>query len=707
MMMPRSPLIFLLSFAVYASAQPPASEDKEAVITRMEMRTLDLNHYAPPAPNDSFSRRVFDLFIKRLDPQKRFLIRADVDSLSRYRDSLEDQLLKGHYDFCEVADSVLSRRVRQTRSMARQFLEGPVNLDEKDSISTDAEKQEYAKSEDELRQRWVRLLKYQILSRIEGKLEEKAGKDTTAAKGKPLPAPDTATIHAAIAYVERNLDRSFNRMIKEDKLDRVAVYLNTVANSYDPHTDYMKPQVRQEFDLTMTGKLEGIGAVLQEDDGFIKVVSIVPGSVAWKQKELKAEDKILKVAQGAEEPVDIVDMGVEYAVHLIRGKKGTEVRLTIQKPNGQTKVISLIRDVVVVEESYAKSAVLESKGSKRRIGYILLPAFYRDFDNSKSRSSSGDVRSALEKLKAKNVDGIILDLRGNGGGSLEDAVAMAGLFIKEGPIVQVKSHNGFIDVKSDDDPAVVYSGPLVIMVNTFSASASEILAAALQDYDRAVIVGTDTTWGKGTVQILVDLDRQPWSVPESLKPLGTVKPTIQKFYRVNGGSTQLRGVAPNIMLPDAYTELDVGERSMEYALPWDTVKPLDIDRWQGMPLAELKTKSAARVAASPYFQQMNGFLKRQEVLRKRKYASISTNDYFADRERGRHESDTLEALQKKATDLVAEPLDKERAAMSPEASAAADSVERDKAKTWKEQLGRDFYLHEAVDIVGDWAGKKK
>ncbi len=443
----RFPSIFLLAFAVYASAQPAMVVDKEALITREEMWILNKFHYAPLAHNAAFSERVFDLFLKRLDPQKHFLLQEDVDSLSRFRDSLADQLLDGSYVFCEVADSLLAKRVKETRVMAEALIKQPLNLNENDSTAFEPEKQPYCKNPGELRQRWISLLKYQILNRIGDKLEEAAAKDTAGGKHvKPVLPPDSATVREAVDYVARNLDRGFARMIRENKMDRVALYLGAVANTYDPHTDYMKPAAIEDFELTMTGKLEGIGAQLREDDGYIKVVNIIPGSAAWREKELKAEDKILKVAQGSEEPVDVVNADVDEAVHLIRGKKGTEVRLTVQEASGQIKVIRLIRDVVVVEDSYVKSAVLEPKGSKRRIGYIFLPSFYRDFKDSQSRFSAEDVRQELEKLKALNVDGLILDLRNNGGGSLEDVVAMGGLFIPEGPIVQVKNRGGSTDV---------------------------------------------------------------------------------------------------------------------------------------------------------------------------------------------------------------------------------------------------------------------
>jgi carboxyl-terminal processing protease len=489
-------------------------------------------------------------------------------------------------------------------------------------------------------------------------------------------------------------------MIREDRLERTAIYLGAVANAFDPHTSYLKPEGREEFNMAMSGTLEGIGATLREDDGYIRVVAIIPGSASWRQRELKAEDRILKVAQGAEEPVDLSDASVQEAVRLIRGPKGTEVRLTVRKPDGQTKVISIIRDVVVVEESYAKSALLEVPGSALKVGYISLPSFYHDFQNPKGRNSASDVRRELERLKAQDAGAVVLDLRGNGGGSLDDAVRMAGLFLPWGPMVQVRDRQGGGNVLEDMDPAVVFDGPLVVMVNTFSASASEILAAAMQDYGRAVVFGTDTTFGKGTVQTLLDLDNLAAPAEADLKPLGTVKLTIQKFYRVNGGSTQFQGVVPDILIPDGYTHLEMGEKSQDHALPWDAARPLRIQRWfDPPPLPELQAKSRNRVARSAYFKRLNATLKARAARRENDHVPLSLDAFFAERERSRVEGDSLEALQRQSTGLTATPL------VSRNAAFAADSVEKEKTREWKEQLAKDFYLREAVDVLGDWAAK--
>jgi carboxyl-terminal processing protease len=688
--------VAVTAIATMAATAVPSSRERESAIARLQNRSLFSWHYAPPPLDDAFSRRVFDLYLKRLDPQKRFLLKADA------------RLRSGDFAFVEAANALLDRRVSEARALARELIRDGVDLDAADSIGTDARKFTYAADARERRRHWNRLLKLQILSRLEGRSQDaRDDQDEPEGGGKtpsrPFTRPDTAALRDARAYVERSLERSFARMIREDKFERVAIYLEAVANAFDPHTDYLKPEGREDFNMAMSGTLEGIGATLREDDGYIRVVAIIPGSASWRQRELKAEDKILKVAQGGEEPVDLAEASVQEAVRLIRGPKGTEVRLTVRKPDGQTKVISIIRDVVVVEESYAKSAVLEAPGSGLKVGYISLPSFYHDFQNPRGRSSAGDVRRELERLKAQGAGAMVLDLRGNGGGSLDDAVKMAGLFLPWGPMVQVKDREGASTVLEDVDPSVSFDGPLVVMVSTFSASASEILAAAMQDYGRAVILGTDTTFGKGTVQTLLDLDNLAAPADAGFKPLGSVKLTIQKFYRVNGGSTQFQGVVPDVLIPDGYTQLDVGEKSQEYPLPWDAARPLRIQRWfDPPPLAALQSKSRARVARVPYFKRLNATLRTRQARRENDRVQLSLDRYFGERERNRVEGDSLETLQKQATGLSVLPL------ISLNPAFAADSIEKEKAREWKEQLAKDFYLREAVDVLGDWAeaGKK-
>lgn len=717
--------VIAIGLAAAGTPQPT----KEEFLTKIVIKSLGSWHYAPPKIDDGFSRKVYTLQLKRMDPQKRFLVQEDIDTLVRFETDIDNELAQGTNTFFEAAYVLLRRRMLEAQSMTQNILESPLDLNVEDSLPMDPDKQPWAKSKDELRQRWARLLKYQVLTHIQdvkeskekdkkedvkekeikekgGKPLEKPKKDTSKspATGKTQPMVKAASPEAqekeAREYVKRSIRRLFERMLKEDKLEKVSSYLNTVGNSHDPHTEYFKPEAKEDFDLSMTGTLEGIGAVLREDDGFIKVVSIVPGSASWRQKELKAEDKIVKVAQGADEAVDLVEASVNEAVRLIRGRKGTEVRLTVQKPSGQTKVIPIVRDVVVVEETYAKSAIMTSVEGKKKMGYINLPAFYHDFNNSRGRTSSADIRDELEKLKAEKVDGVVLDLRNNGGGALDDAVKMAGLFFKNGPVVQIKDQKGNTTVLNDQDTDITYDGPLVIMINTFSASASEIVAAALQDYGRAVILGTDTTFGKGTVQSMLDLDAYLPPTFASMRPMGSLKLTIQKFYRINGGTTQYKGVVPDILIPDAYSNLEVGEKVLDYAMPWDTVNSLIYPKWSKgkIDLGALRKKSQARLKADPFAQKLQDLADRLQKQRDRSYVSLQKTRYFQEQETARKETEKFEAIQKENANIKVMPLALAR--------PAADSLEGEKDKKWREQLARDFYLREAVNVLGDLTAAK-
>jgi carboxyl-terminal processing protease len=688
--------------------------NKEELLTRIVVKSLVSWHYSPPRQDDAFARRVYALHLKRIDPQRRFLLQEDVDSLEKMQLTIDDEIKEGNTRFFDYAGTLLRNRIRDGQALAMSILESPLDLEADDSLPGDPEKQPFAKNRDELKRRWTRLLKYQVLTQIQDARQAKEKEAKEAAEAAPKeakpkkPAPKASKSKGkdpkaddeekeARAYVARSTRRLFDRMLKEDRLARLSSYLNTVSQSYDPHTEYFKPEAKEEFDLNMTGTLEGIGAVLREEDGFIKVVSIVPGSASWRQKELKAEDKILKVAQGAEEPVDLVEASVNEAVKLIRGKKGTEVRLTVQKPSGRIQVIPIIRDVVVVEETYAKSAVVlpEDPAAKDKFGYINLPAFYHDFNNSKGRTSSADVKTELERLKGEGVKGVVLDFRNNGGGALDDAVKMAGLFFKNGPVVQIKDQKGNGMVLQDQDAGVVFDGPLVILINTFSASASEIVAAALQDYGRAVILGADTSFGKGTVQSMLDLDAYLPPAFASARPMGSLKLTIQKFYRINGGSTQYKGVVPDIQIPDAYTELDVGEKTLEYALPWDTVDALTYVRSrEKIDLQGLRKKSAARLKSDPSAKVLAEAIERLRARRDREWVSLKKARFFQEQEAARKETERLDSLGKESALLRVTSLDSR-------SKAQADSSEAEKGKRWQDQLSRDLYLREAVHVLAD------
>ena len=472
------------------------------------------------------------------------------------------------------------------------------------------------------------------------------------------------------------------------------MYANTIANTYDPHTEYFAPKAKEDFDYEMTGRFEGIGATLREKDGLIYVDEIIPGSASARQGDLKKGDALLRVAQGPAEPVSIEGWRTAKAVTLIRGKKGSEVRLTVKKPDGSTKIIPIIRDVVVVDEKYAQSSVITDKGQK--IGYLRLPGFYADFNDNGGRSSSDDVKKELAKLNAEGVKGVIMDLRFNGGGSLTDAVSMAGLFMESGPMVQVRDGQGRTQVLTDNDPRVQYSGPLVLLVNKYSASASEILAAAIQDYKRGVIMGSTSTYGKGTVQRIFDLDDALPAELNSIKPIGSLKLTTQKFYRVNGGSTQFKGVVSDIVVPDLYSYLDQGEKESDYPLKWDEIQPARYRPWSAAPAIEkLRANSKARVASNSSFKVMDEMVKSMRKRKDESTVSLKLATYRTDQQVSKAISDRYDAAQKTATGLAFSPLAADVRALG------GDTVKLNRAARVTKSLKKDITIGEAVAVIQD------
>jgi carboxyl-terminal processing protease len=525
--------------------------------------------------------------------------------------------------------------------------------------------------------------------------------DAIEAQEKALLKKDTVFEAKSITVIEKEsrekVEKSyldfFKRLKKVDETDRAGMFLNAVANVFDPHTEFFPPKVKDNFDIQMSGQLEGIGAQLQEKDGAIKVSNIVPGSASWRQGELKAGDIILKVAQGKDEPVDVTDMRLDDAVQLIRGKKGTEVRLTIRKPDASLKVVAIIRDIVVLDETYAKSLIIDEG---KKIGYLKLPSFYADFNKAGGRRCAVDVKNEVLKLKEQQVNGLIIDLRNNGGGSLQDVVEMAGLFIDKGPIVQVKTTGTNAEILEDRNPGILYDGPLVIMVNNISASASEILAAAIQDYNRGIIIGGEQTFGKGTVQRIVSLDDRLDYTQMSYAPVGSLKLTMQKFYRVNGGSTQLKGVNSDIMLPDKFEKLYKGEREEEFPMPWDEIKPASINAWAPKwNVDEIKKKSKARVENDLTFKQIKELEEKYKKQADNTLISLNIEKYRAEQKKNKEETDTLEKLEKEGKQLNAfgmlQDLEK----------IASDSTKKVMNEEWIKAVKKDSYIKEAVNVIKD------
>lgn len=672
-----------------------ASVDRDKLIGRNFKASLEGFHFRRMAINDEVSQKAFDEYLKRIDYGKQFLLQSDVDKLSAYKKKIDDELEQGDFKLLYEVEDLMKKRITEVDKLREEIFKKPFDFNIKETLEVDAKKRSFPKNEKERAELWRKILKQQVLDRYisyldgetdadiekaesgeEDKKEEKKDKKTKAAPKMT----DKEMREKAHEKINEKYTKYFARMSKEDHDDYLERFLNSIAAVYDPHTNYFPPKKKEDFDIDISGQLEGIGAVLQEDGQYIKVVKIVPGGAAWRQKELEVDDVILYVAQGDGEPVDLVDMRVDDAVRYIRGKKGTEVRLTVKKSDGTRKVIPIVRDVVQIDASYAKSSVLELKGLKNfKVGYIHLPKFYRDFDGESNRNCTDDIRMELERLKKQNVNAIVLDLRNNGGGALEDARQMTGLFVKEGPVVKIKNYRGDSAVLADEDPSVTYGGPLIIMTNRFSASASEILAGALQDYGRAVIVGGEYSHGKGTVQTVTSLSGTSKFLAALGPDLGALKITIQKFYRISGVSTQFKGITPDIILPDLYGYTESREQDLDYALPFDTVAAEKFEPWKNFDynIQSLKQKSEARVKKDARFAKI---IESVDYLTKRRKDTLVSLNIDEVRRQDKANKETSERLKitKKSEDLIV---------TNYEASLRAhENIKKGDEKQWQEDF---------------------
>jgi len=687
-----------LSLAILAlvfCSNKPFSGD-EPLLKRL-MITLNGQHYAPKTINDEFSLLAFENALENLDGGKQFYTQEDVAKLKSFEKQIDDQINAGRFDFFDSAWNSLMYRLDQIEPWILEPLKTPLDYEAEGSFEVSQENKNFPADDAALRDYWTRWTRYQVVDRLYRKQKQqkdlKKGKDTTGTiKIVPFDTLELKARNETKTFVEN----WFKRWRKMDRQDKIAFYANTIAEIYDPHTNYFPPADKENFDISMTGKLEGIGATLTERDGYVKVERIVPGSASYKQGELKAGDLILKVGQGEEEPVDIVDMKLDDAIQLIRGKKGTEVRLTVKKPDGVIKVIPIIREVVVIEETYARSALISYKG--KRFGIIQLPSFYADFSSrGRGRNSAGDVRLEVEKLQEEKVNGIILDLRNNGGGSLADAIEMSGLFIASGPIVQVKDSEGNINAANDFNPTTLYDGPLVVLTNAYSASASEILAAALQDYKRAIILGSKSTFGKGTVQTMVALNGGRTDVFP--RGFGELKVTIQKFYRINGGTTQLKGVEPDVVVPDIYDGVERGEKEMNYHLAYDQIPSARYKSYESKAYREAIKSGQKWVSSNKYFDLVAERSGQIEKIRKGMNYNLNLEAYAVQQESLEKNDEKFRKYEYKRSYDTVFALKRDLQEVQ------NDSIKRIQRSNWPKPYLKDATLDAALEILQCWSGK--
>jgi carboxyl-terminal processing protease len=555
------------AFNTFKSENQESPELRQRKLLSTIGQLLESEHYSPRNIDDAFSKEVFNAYFKALDPEKNTFLQSDLDSLSNYSATIDDEIHGATIAFQPAVSRIYALRIIETKAIFNQIMDQPFNFNLDDSILLNSDKMAYPKDVTERAKRWEMLLKYRTIERYASLIEER---EKNKGKEKFVYKNDSTLEAESRAYIKKSYKKrieSFEKTFTKEK--QFELFLNSITGLMDPHTDYLAPVEKRSFTEQMSGVIYGIGAQLTQDDFGIRIASIQPGGPAWKSGQIVVNDVIVKIAQGAEEPVDVSGYETTDAVKLIRGNLGTEVRLTFRKPDGTFKVVSLIREKIVLDEGYARSVVIQNGADK--YGYILLPDFYADFEREDGHRCSEDVAAEIKKLKAENVKGIIIDVRFNGGGSLYEVVQMAGLFIDKGPIVQIRNKEGRSQTLYDETPGILYDGPLVVMANEFSASASEIFAGAIQDYKRGIVIGSSSTYGKGTVQRNVAFGKPLDSLGIQTE-YGAVKLTFQKFYRITGSSTQKKGVAPDVVLPDEYEYLKYREKDNASALSWDEME---------------------------------------------------------------------------------------------------------------------------------------
>ncbi|MCF6365654.1 MAG: carboxy terminal-processing peptidase [Bacteroidales bacterium] len=686
-------IIILFSFIVSFTSDNNDNRKNKLILEIMK-QSLRTYHYYEHKFDNEFSEEVFHLYLEKMDYNKRFFLQSDINTFAAYKYKIDEAVKDADFTFFKLTKDTYIERVKEVDKYIEAALKKPFDFTEDEFIEIDSEKRNFAESKKELKQNWEKYLKHSVMTKLATKLkiQEKAKKDNdTTIEIKTFEELEKK----AREEVKKTYEDWYHRMTKIDEKDLLRMYFNSVAGFFDPHTSYFPPKDKENFDIRISGKLEGIGATLSQPNAYIKVERIVAGSACWKQGELEVGDLILKVAQGADEPVDVVDMRLDEAIKMIRGKKGTEVRLTVKKADGSIHIIPIIRDVVILEETFAKSIVIQDSISGKKIGYIYLPQFYADFEDKNGRRSSVDVKKEVEKLKKEDIEGIIIDLRSNGGGSLIDAIDIVGLFIDKGPVVQVRSRFGMPEVLKDKKAGTLYDGKLLVMVNEFSASASEIMAAAIQDYARGVIVGSKSTFGKGTVQRFIPFDQMTRS-NDDLKPLGHLKITIQKFYRINGGATQLKGVEPDIVLPDAYSKMDMGEKDMDNPIEWDEIPKAEYSVFNtNINFEKIKQKSNNRVSADTSFiiiDEYSDYLKKSqdETL-----LTLNLNKYRKEQENKSKINKRFRNADRRISGL------KFYVSRVDSLKVYSDTIKIDRVKSWIKNLKKDIYLEESYRIIND------
>ncbi len=677
-------------FKTYNKPQENTINDRDKTLIEMLMYVLERGHFEPKNIDDKLSESMYKDFIEQLDYLKRFFLQSDIEEFDKYKFKLDEAIINKDLTFFNLAYERLNKRMLEAKSIHEELLKKPFDYNTNETYNIDYKTSTYAKNKSELKDKWRKHLQWSVISNISENEKIEAAKAKVDSKfiAKSFEILEKEARKSA----DKNLKDYFNYIEKEkEKSDYFGDYINSFTTQFDPHTNYMAPEVKEKFDTSISGKFEGIGARLQKENDYTKITDLITGGPAWKGKELEPGDIILRVAQGNQPAEEIVGLKLDKVVKKIKGPKGTEVKLTVKKADGSIKVIAVTRDIIETEETYAKSNIIEKDGKK--YGIIYLPKFYIDFEDVNNRDAAKDVKIEIQNLKKEGISGLIMDVRDNGGGSLKTVVDIAGYFIDKGPIVQVKHNNSKKEVLSDTDSSILWNGPMVVMVNNFSASASEILAAAVQDYERGVIIGTKQTHGKGTVQNVYDLNQIIRN--SSLGDMGALKITTQKFYRINGGSTQLEGVKPDVVMPDKYNNIETGEKDIPNAMPWSKIDKANYNIWNETNIKESIAKSKNRVENNPIFKSIEQNAIWLKELSDNNTIQLNYQKYTSEINKLEESNKKFKELLDYKNNLTFIILPQEKALME------KDEAYKEKKNRWIEDMNKDIYLDEAISVLKD------
>ncbi len=685
-------LTLLLAFASCSfTTRTFENDDKDKLLVQLITYVLEQGHFDPKNMDDQFSEAVFEDYLNQIDPFKRYFYESDIKEFEKYKSDLDDQIMAYDLTFFNITNERLLKRIEESKAIYQDVLANPFDFNKDEDFNTDYKEASYVTSKKEMAERWRKQLKFSAIANYHDIIldQEKDAKN----QEDFVPKTETENEEKAREVTLRSLNELFDFIGERQRKDWFSVYINAIVEEFDPHTYYFAPEEKDAFDVRMSGKYEGIGARLQRRNDYITITELISGGSAWRQNKLEVGDIILKVRQeNEEEAVNVVGMRTDDAVKYIKGPKGTNVILTLKKVDGSIEDLSIPRDVIELEETYAKSSVV--KKEDKTFGVINLPGFYANFEDYNKRNAASDIKKEIIRLKDQGMEGLVLDLRNNGGGSLKTVVDMVGLFIEEGPVVQVRTTGEPAEVLSDKDRSIIWDGPLVVLVNELSASASEILAAAMQDYKRAIVLGSKQTFGKGTVQNVLDLNRMIRSNTNG--DMGALKFTTQKFYRINGGSTQLEGVKSDVVVPDRYSYIDIGEKDQDNPLPWDKIEAAPFTVWGSyFDYDATIKKSNERMSNSEQLKLIDDNARWIKKIRDNKEFSLNYKKYRAKLDSNEEEAKRFDKLTEYKTGLEFKSLPYELALME------KDSTLRIKRERWHEGLAKDVYMEEALNVLND------